>query len=69
MSGSQPVHERSRTFSDIKFGYPGDVSYIYTVNEMVMKKVIENIVEIVFTGAILAFALIGYLVVLEQLGI
>ena len=69
MSGSQPVHKHSRTFSDIRFGYPGDVSYIYTVNDEVMKKVIENIVEMVFIGAIGAFALIGYLVVLEQLGI
>jgi hypothetical protein len=34
-----------------------------------MKKVIKNVVEIVFTGAILAFALVGYLVVLEKLGI
>ena len=34
-----------------------------------MKKVIKNIVEMVFIGAIGAFALIGYLVVLEQLGI
>ena len=69
MSGSQPVHERSRTFSDIKFGYPNPVSYIYTVNNEVMLKVIKHIVEIMFIGAILAFALIGYLVVLEQLGI
>ena len=69
MSGSQPVHKHSRTFSDIRFGYPNPVSYIYTVNDEVMIKVIKNIVEIAFIGAILAFALIGYLVVLEQLGI
>ena len=34
-----------------------------------MIKVIKNIVEIVSIGAVLAFALVGYLVVLEQLGI
>jgi len=34
-----------------------------------MKKVIKWIVEVVVSGAVIAFATLGYLIVLEKLGI